>query len=981
MKPGFVFLKKMTFVGVIVFLQLFCMTDVVGQSIFNVKGIVVDETGAPLPGAAIMISGTTEGVAADVNGHFFFPSVPVGSTLTISSIGMRDVQIAADVEDLGEIIMYYDAIGLNESVAIGYGTTTKKEVTGSVASISFKDFLKGNMSSVLGAIQGKIPGLSILNANGSDPTSEYSISIRGLNSFSGGKSPLIIVDGVVWEGSLSMISQDEIASIDILKDGSAAAIYGTRATNGVILITTKRPEAGSDVKFDFSAYISVEQVNKNTDWMNASEYRDAIHKYYPDYAYLDKGADTDWMNVVTRTPVNQNYSLTLSGGKGNIAYRTNLYYKNDQGIFRKSSSSVVSPSIFVTQKAFNDRLNIDYKLMYSRTNNQTVPSDLLYQTLTRNPTEPVYDENNAYYENRIQGSKHPLAMLEESDYKSINQYVNASVNADLMLVKGLHFKFSAAYNMWTDKTDNYDSSKYPSLGSKGKAYISHNDSYNYVIEPSLFYKLNRKGHNFTATVGYSFSEWVSTASSMINSNFDTDIFGTNNIGAGADLIDGMASMSSEKSSNRLIAFYARATYNYKDKYLASVSIREEGSSRFGANNKWGTFPALSIGWRINEEPWMKNIRWIDNLKLRAGIGVTGNQDIPNYQSLARLALGSRLFYYNGSWMKVYVPANNPNPDLKWEIKTEYNVGMDIGLFNRLSVSVDLYHRQISDLLWWYNVPVPPNVYDNIYANVGAMSNRGYEISINADVVKTHDFLWNSVIGVSQNRNRIDKLSDASRGYELDYVKLTPVATTWAQLLREGDAVGNFWAPVYKGVDESGMPVYEDLNGDGTVDTNSIEDRKLVGNEYPKAELSWSNNFTYKNFYLNISMRALLGQSLINWDRLSFSSWSKLQGGNNILKSAENDMTYTYDAKFDNRFVDDASFLKIDNIVLGYAFKVKKVSIDVYLSGNNLFTFTGFDGSDPERIAPDFNTDTEKFGGTNLTYPYSRSFILGLKLNF
>ena len=979
MKPGTFFLKKMALVGVVLILQLVSV-NAAGQQTINVRGTVLDETDTPLPGAAIMVTGTTEGVATDLDGNFIFPSVPLGATLTVSSIGMRDVQIIANSEDLGIIVMPFDAIGLNESVAIGYGTTTKKEVTGSVASITSKDFLRGNMASPLGAIQGKIPGLTILNSNGSDPTTEYSISIRGLNSFSGGKEPLIIVDGVVWEGSLSMISQDEIASIDILKDGSAAAIYGTRATNGVILITTKRPEAG-DVKFDFSAYVSIEQVNKNTDWMDASDYRNAISKYYPDYSYLDKGADTDWMKVVSRTPVNQNYSLTLSGGKGNIAYRTNLYYKNDQGIFKKSSSSVLSPSIYITQKAFDNRLNIDYKLLYSRTNNQTVPGDLLYQTLTRNPTEPVYDENGEYYENRIQGSKHPLAMLNESDYKSVNQYVNASVNADLMIVKGLYLKFSAAYNVWANKTDNYDSSKYPSLGSKGKAYIAHTDSYNYVIEPSLFYKLNKNGHNFTVAAGYSFSEWVNTSSSMTNRNFDTDIFGTNNIGAGSDLIDGMASMTSEKSSNRLIAFYARATYNYKDKYLASVSVREEGSSRFGANNKWGTFPALSIGWRMNEEPWMKNIKWIDNLKLRAGVGVTGNQDIPNYQSLARLALGNRLFYYDGSWMNVYVPANNPNPDLKWEIKTEYNLGVDIGLFNRLSVTVDLYHRQISDLLWWYNVPVPPNVYDNIYANVGSMSNRGYEISINADVVKTRNFLWNSVFGVSQNRNRIDKLSDASRGYELDFVKLTPVATTWAQLLREGDAVGNFWAPVYKGVDESGMPVYEDVNGDGTVDTNSIEDRKLVGNEYPKAELSWSNNFSYRNFYFSISMRALLGQSLINWDRLSFTSWSRFQGGNNILKSAEQDLSYNYDPKFDDRFVDDASFLKIDNIVIGYAFKVKKVSFDVYLSGNNLFTFTKFDGSDPERIAADFNTDTEKFGGTNLTYPYSRSFILGLKLNF
>lgn len=979
MKTGIAFLRKIALLGV-VFLAGLVSVTAFAQNTMSVYGIVVDETGNPLPGTAVVVSGTTNGVATDLDGHFEFPAVPKGTSLTVSCIGMKDVQLIASTENLGKIVLNFDSIGLDESVAIGYGTTTKKEVTGAVASIGAKDFLKGNMTSPLGAIQGKVPGLTILSSNGSDPTSDYNISIRGLNSFSGGKSPLIIVDGVVWDGSLSMISQDEIASIDILKDGSAAAIYGTRATNGVILITTKKPESGT-VRFDFSAYVSVEQVNKNKDWMSASEYRNAINEYAPSYAYLDKGAETDWLEEVSRTPVNQNYSLSITGGKDDIAYRANLYYKNDQGIFKKSSSDVISPSIYVTQKAFDDRLNIDYKLLYSRTKNQTVPGDLLYQTLTRNPTEPVYNEDGTYYENRLLGSKHPVAMLNESDYKSVNQFVNMSVNADLMIVKGLYLKFSAAYNAWMNKTDNYDTSKYPSLGSKGKAYIAHSDSQNYVLEPSLFYKLNTDGHNFTAAVGYSFSEWVNTSSSMINSNFDTDNFGVNNIGAGADLLEGMASMSSNKNSNRLIAFYARATYNYKDRYLASVSVREEGSSRFGKNNKWGTFPALSLGWRINEEPWMKNANWIDNLKLRAGVGVTGNQDIPNYQSLARLALGGGLFYYNGKWMNVYVPANNPNPDLKWEIKTEYNVGLDFGLFNRLTLSVDLYNRQISDLLWWYNVPVPPNVYDNIYANVGKMSNKGYEISLNADVVKAHGFVWNSIVGVSQNRNTIEKLSDPSRGYELEYIKMTPAATTWAQMIREGESVGNFWAPVYKGVDEKGMAVYEDLDGDGKVDPNSIGDRKIVGNEYPKVELNWTNNFSYKNIYLNISLRALLGQSLINWDRMSFSSWAKLHGGYNVLKSALNDLEYVSEPKFDNRFVDNASFLKIDNIVLGYTFNVKKVGFDVYFSGNNLFTFTKFDGSDPERIAPGFNTDTEKFGGTNMTYPYSRSFVFGIKLKF
>lgn len=381
---------------------------------------------------------------------------------------------------------------------------------------------------------------------------------------------------------------------------------------------------------------------------------------------------------------------------------------------------------------------------------------------------------------------------------------------------------------------------------------------------------------------------------------------------------------------------------------------------------------------------MKEIAWIDNLKIRAGVGVTGNQDIPNYQSIPTLSTrkgdSSGLFYYKGNWMNVYVPDNNPNPDLKWERKTEYNLGLDFGLFNRLSGTVDLYKRIISDLLWWYNVPVPPNVYDNVYANVGKMTNKGIEFQLRGDIIQSPDFNWSSTLTYSKNMNKLTKLSDPSRGYDLDYIKITPAATSWSQLLREGDSVGNFWAPVYTGMDDDGNPVYEDLDGGG-VDENSIGDRKIVGNEYPDFEMGLQNSLSYKSFFLTFSLRALVGQSLLNWDRMLNENLRPLTNGYNVLKSVLDHPEYKSEISYDSRFVDKASFLKLDNLVFGYDFRLGQSKLRLYVSGSNLFTITGFDGNDPEQTIPDFNTNTEITGADNLTYPYSRTYLVGLKFNF
>ena len=953
----------------------------------TVNGSVVDENGEPLPGVNVSVKGTTIGSITDINGNYSI-SVASGNTIVFTFVGYKTLEVPFTGDTKMDVSLEVDFVGMDEVVVIGYGTTTKKEVIGSVASVNSTDFIQGEMNSPLGAIKGKVAGLSVINTNGNDPTSGYTVRIRGLNSFSGGQSPLIIVDGTVWEGSLNMINPEQIKTFDILKDGSAAAIYGTRATNGVILITLKTPELGK-VKFEFSSYVSYEAVKPNDFWLSADQYRDAIAQYVPGQSNLDKGSSTDWVSEVTQKPINQNYNLGITGGKDNIAYRANITYMDDQGLFNNNYSKIVSPSIFITQNAFNNRLSLDYKLLYSITESSNVPRDLWSQTVTRNPTEPVYDPTNTagngYYDNHIQGSKNPVAMLNESTYDRKVHFINAGMNADFKLIENLSLKFSASFNNWSGFDGQYLTRYYPLLGKTGEAYVGSQETSNFTIEPSISYKFDMPdNHHFQVMAGYSYYEGSYSNSSMRNGNFDTDKFSYHNIGAGKDVIDGLASMTSYKETNKLIAFYGRANYNYKDKYLASVSLRYEGSSRFGANNKWGAFPAFSVGWRLNEERFMEGVDWVNDLKIRAGVGVTGNQDIPNYQSIPTLSTrqgdSSGLFYYNGEWVNVYVPDNNPNPDLKWEKKTEYNLGIDFGLFNRLTGNIDLYKRIISDLLWYYNVPVPPNVYDYVYANVGEMTNKGIEVQLRADIIRKSNFNWNSVLTYSKNINELTKLSDPSRGYELEYIKYTPAATTWAQLLREGEPVGNYWAPIYLGMDESGKPIYEDIDGGG-VDVNSIGDRRIVGNDYPDFEMGWQNSLSYRQFFLTFSFRAIVGQSLLNWDRMSYENLRPLSSGYNILTSTLDHPEYVSEITYDLRFVDNASFVKLDNLVFGYDFKLGLNNLRAYVSGSNLLTITNFNGNDPEQTIPGFNTDTEKFGGDNLTYPYSRTFLLGLKLNF
>lgn len=963
---------------------LLLTTPIFGQQ--TVSGKITNDQGAPVSGASVEVKQTGASTLTNDEGVFSL-NIQKGQTLVVSSVGFETREVAYN-GDAPSITLKTSYAQLEEVVAVGYGTVTKKEVTGSVVTVKAKDFNKGDVSSPMGLIQGKVPGLTITKAGGSDPNAGYQIQLRGLNTLSAGKSPLIIVDGVM-DANIAMLDPNQIESIDVLKDGSAAAIYGTRATNGVILITTKRPDIG-DVKFEVNAYVSAETIAEKDRYLSADEYRAAIQQYYPTRSYLDKGQDTKWMDVVTQTPINQNYSFSASGGTRKINFRANLYYKSDEGIVKNASARTITPSIVVSQTGLNDRLKIDYRLMYSSVKRKLGNYGVLGQATWRNPTEPIYDPTDeahaGYYTvTTASGYLNPVAMLDQEVNNRDDQYVTGDINASYKITGDLKAILHGSYNSYRSFGGSYKTKYFPEVGTNGYATAASNYNSNYVFEPGFEYKKKFNEHSVQVIGGYSYYENQANSLSALNYNYDLDDFSYYNIGSGYALTSGLAGMSTNKSVNKLIAFYGRVIYNYKEKYLLSASLRHEGSSRFGENHKWGDFPAVSVGWRINEEDFIKNIPWITSLKLRLGYGTTGNQDISNYLSLSRIAVSTRQFYYAGSWINSYRPASNPNPDLKWEKKAEYNAGVDFGVLdNRLYGSVDYYVRRISDLLWSYAVPVPPNVYNSTYANVGTMENKGIEVSLNADIIRSRDLTLSTTINYTRNRNKLISFSDPDRGYTLPYLKINPAATTWTQLVLEGQPLGNFMAPIFQGVNASGNAIYEDVNKDGTVNVESELDRRVVGNAYPKFELGWNASLQYKNFDLSFFFRGVFGQSLLNYERVFYENWQPFLSGRNILKSTlTSHPEYTGITTYDSRFIEKASFIKLNNVSLGYTLKLHKGNtIHFFATGQNLLTITDYSGADPEATINDFNLSTATAGTENLSYyPFTRTFTVGFNYKF
>lgn len=948
----------------------------------DVTGVVKDaRTGETLPGVSILVKDSPRGTITDVNGKYTMQAQQ-GAILVFSFIGYEKTEITVAGSTRIDVSLNESISQLEEVVVVGYGTTTKKEVTGAVTSLKAKDFNGGAFTDPMGLVQGKVAGLTISQPNGADPNGGYEFILRGVNTLESGKQPLIIIDGVIG-ADLKNVNFQDIETMDVLKDGSAAAIYGTRGTNGVIIITTKQARSGES-KLEYAAQVSIQAFPKTVKNLTADEFKYAIENFAPTKSGNLLGAKTDWLDEITRDlPVSMQHNIALSGGTERLSHRTSFTYSDNQGLLKDNESQRYLLRSNIRQKVLNDRLDLDLNF----TNNVRIlrPAnyDLFYQAFIQNPTQPVYDPANSFAGgySQLPGINYynPVAMLNERERISKTTDMVVNFKGTLKITEKLDWVNFVSMQKSAWEGSSYKTQYYPaSLGLNGEAEISNGRDDQNQLETTLVYNTGFGKHNLNAIAGYSFQETASNNSYMDNANFDTDLFTYNNIGNGTYRLNGQANMSSYKADSRLISLFGRVMYNYDERYLASVSFRRDGSTRFGDNYKWGLFPALSLGWRLNEEGFIKDVSWIDELKLRVGYGVTGNQDFANYLSLLRLSSWGR-FYYNGQWINTYGPASNPNPNLRWEKKREFNVGVDFGLFNkRISGALEYYYRESSDLIYLYSVPSPPYLVNTMWTNVGTISNTGIELTLNAQVMKKSDFQWNATVTASHNRNKLQKISNEEFTTGTIYgAWIGGAIGVNAQRIEAGKSLGQFYGPVWLGVDEYGNDVFKNPNPVGQV---SEENWENIGSAYPAVVLGWSNNLTYKNWNLNILFRSNIGGKVLNSYRIYYENWGGI-GLRNVVKTQLENPEFNGNAVYSSKYVEDATFLKLDNIMLSYNFNLpsnKYISkLSVFGSSQNVWWITGYKGLDPEVSLGGLFPGIESLS----YYPRTTTFTMGVNASF
>lgn len=939
----------------------------------TVQGVVVNKNGETLPGVSVLVKGTQIGVTTDMDGRFTL-KVPAGSKLIqFSFIGMQTREIPVSSKSAMRVVLDDDMVALDEVVAIGYGSVSKKDLTGSVVNLSDKTFNKGVVTSAEQLIAGQVAGL-VVTKSGGDPTEGSTMRLRGTTSLLGGNAPLVVIDGVPG-ASMNIVSPQDIESISVLKDASAAAIYGARSANGVIIITTKKGKEGrATVSYD--GYFGVEKIANNLDMLSADQWRQYVKENNLDA--VDYGGNTAWHKEIFRTGYSQNHNLSLTGGSKETHYRASVNFLDQKGIVLKNDLQRINASFSLEQSALDDKLMIRLNANTTLEKWHDVPDQTVYTySYNLNPTIPIYNEDGSYKEVLGHAYYNPIAVLNQLTSEKKRNYFQGRLQADYKILPSLTASIngSLSRNNYLDGFYAPRASK-PGEAEKGRAKRSTSENTSNLLEANLTYDKIFGLHKVNAIVGYSYQDFSAESFSAQNRNFATDLFSYNNLGAGNKLQPD--DVKSNKESNRLISFYGRATYSFNNKYTATATVRRDGSSRFGKNNRWGIFPSGSLAWRMSEEDFMKDISFIDDLKLRVSYGITGNQDIPNYRTMS--LYGTYGYYYsNGEFFTQYAPSQNPNPDLKWEQTAQLNVGLDYYLLGgKLRGSIEYYNKQTSNLLYDYPVPSPPYQFSSMIANVGKVSNKGIEIVIESTPIRNKNFSWDLSFNFSKNKNMVESLSNEEFQRDEVYTGAASISglQETSQILKAGYPLGTFYGAKYIGQDENGIFQYEDVSKDGQF--VYADDRTDIGCAQPDFTINLTNSFEYKNFTLSFLLRGVFGNDVLNGSALYLNDISRMPG-NNVLTSAlgiaKQKLVYS------SYYIEDGSFVRLDNLQVGYNFKLgenaKVKKLRVYLTGNNLFVITKYKGIDPE-VSQDgivFGIDAQKY------YPKTRSFTAGVNISF
>ncbi len=969
----------------VIALLLLAVGVVSAQGGYLVKGVVEDAQG-PVIGATVLQQGTTNGTTTGLDGDFMLRVPDADAIVEISCIGYA-TQVFKASEVPARILLAEDTEFLDEVVVIGYGTLSKKEVSASIVQVDSKDFFRGTTNNPMTMLTGKVAGLNVVTSQGSNPNSGSDYQIRGATSLQAGNGPLVVIDGVPG-GEIRSLAPQDIESMTVLKDAASASIYGTAGANGVILVTTKKgskDEAGT-------AHVTYDGA------FNVNFVKDPIAVLTPEEWVrsrrgTDYGARTDWYNALLRDfSYGHSHYVGVDGSTAKGSYNASVSYKNSLGVDLVDAREEFGARAAVEQRLIKDILQLNISLNARRVNEEYGNDGSFGTALTINPTFPIYNEDGSYYQPTAPtGATNPVEAMLNKTANGQRLYTTGAVSLKANFIKNEVHNLSSTVTYSLDYND-YKSNNYTPIeshdkywnGYEGTASLSYSKNWRNQLEWLFNYSFHSGEHHLNAVAGYSYQDFNSESMNMTNRGFTYDSILWNDIGAGTARTENPAqtSMGSGKSLSKVIALLGRVNYNWNNTLFASLSLRHEGATNFGVNNKWGNFPAASIAWEMANMDFMQGARWITSLKPRVSYGVTGRRGGSN---VSRPTYGSHGQYYmDGEWVKGYRPATNANPDLRWEKLVAVNAGIDFVLFNnRLRGSLDLYDRRSPDLLYNYTAPQPPFIHSSILVNVGETQNLGAELSLDGDIIMKKNFSWTSGINASTGYSKIRTLSNQI--YGASYIDMLGTGglgqTSYYYRYTEGSRLGTLYGYEAAGVNEFGdMMVYDN---DGKVITAASANaafKRYIGNTIPKLFLSWNNTFRYKHWDLNVFMNGAFGHMIYNNRRAGNLQSS---GNANVFRTAytrDKDIR-EYGGVVTSYFLEHGDFMKIQNVSLGYTLTPKSEiirSLRVFLTATDLYTITGYTGTDPALLSTNGLTP----GVDNGTgYPETRVVTLGATVTF
>lgn len=983
---------------------LLCSTAAMAQS--QKSGVIKDANGEPLVGVTVLEQGTSNGTVTDINGRYTLKTTKANAKLKVSYIGYETQYITPGQS----VTLAADDETLNEVVVVGYGTMRRKDVTSSITTVSAKDLNKGVYTDPAQMLQGKVPGL-VVSSTG-DPNGSASMTLRGASSLRTGEAmqPYYVIDGIPGV-DISMVAPDDIESIDVLRDASATAIYGSKAANGVIMITTKSGKSNQDrVNVTYSGYVAFDDVAKTLDMATADDIRSYVQKNNLDYVY-DYGHSTDWQDEVLRTGISHNHNLSINGGGKKTTYMASLNYIDREGIVKGTDMNRINFRSLVSSKLLKDHLDVSVGLNAMYGEHRGVKADYdgasVFDAMNYfNPTLPVYDENGGWSKGDGSQNFNPLSLINEDRSETMWKRMQFIGKATAYLYKGLTWNMNYQYSNNQRTYSGYDShnSQLPGISDyNGRAQRSTYFGDTQTFETYFNYDTTiAKVHKLGVMAGYSWEERVrNDGFGLTVHNFFDDALSWNQLFyAGA--IDGMTAVESgTKEKIRNISFYGRLTYSFDSRYMLQATIRRDGSSVFGDGHRWGTFPSVSAAWNITEEKFMDGIKEslkLSNLKLRVGYGVSGNAlGFGAYSALATYGIRDnvhKVTTVNGVPYATLEATKLANPDLKWEKTGMFNIGLDYAFFNgRLNGSIEFYNKVTKDLIWDYPVSSFIYPFGTIAANVGQITNRGIEFSINAIPVQTKDFRWQTTLNISHNKNTVDKLTNekySTASFTQGDPRVAGVSSNgYTQEIQEGQPLGTFFTFEFAGYDEDGVSVYWEHDAETGVRTGNkikapeYKDRAITGCAQPDINLGWNNEFNYKNWSLSMFFTGVFGNDIYNGMRAHYTAPDFFTGGKNVLKDFVTERPAT-DASTNipsDKFIENGSYLRLKTLTLGYTFRNLDGwanSIQLYATANNLFTITGYDGLDPEVNMGGIDPGVDYRWSV---YPHTRTYLIGAKINF